>query len=48
MFLLNTLPEHRRPLEPADAATLGVVAAAEAERFLAERQNHAETPLHSL
>jgi diaminopropionate ammonia-lyase len=48
MFLLNNLPEHSRPLEPADAAALGVTAAAEAERFLAERQNHAETPLHFL
>lgn len=48
MFLLNTLPEHRTPLDPADATTLGVVEAEEAERFLAERQNHAETPLHSL
>ncbi|MEP6565159.1 MAG: diaminopropionate ammonia-lyase [Mesorhizobium sp.] len=48
MFLLNTLPEHCRPLDPADAATLGVAGAEDAERFLAKRQNHAETPLHAL
>lgn len=48
MFLLNTLPEHRRPLDPADAMTLGVAGAEEAERFLVARRNHAETPLHAL
>ena len=48
MFLLNTLPEHRRPLDPGDATTLGVAGAEDAERFLVARQNHAETPLHSL
>lgn len=48
MFLLNRSPEHRAPLDPADATTLGVVGAEEAERFLAERRNHAETPLHAL
>ena len=48
MFLLNTLPEHRRPLDPADATTLGVAGAEEAERFLLARRNHFETPLHTL
>ena len=48
MFLLNRHPEYRQPLTEEDAATLGLVGAAEAERFLAARDNHAETPLHAL
>ena len=48
MFLLNRHPDHRRPLTEEDAATLGLAGAAEAERFLAARDNHAETPLHAL
>lgn len=48
MFLLNSLPEHRAPLLSADATTLGEAGAEEAEHFLAERRNHAETPLHAL
>ncbi|MDG4895151.1 diaminopropionate ammonia-lyase [Mesorhizobium sp. WSM4976] len=48
MFLLNRHPDHRQPLTGEDAATLGVSGAAEAERFLAARENHAETPLHAL
>ena len=48
MFLLNTLPEHRRPIDPADATTLGLAGAEEAERFLVARRNHFETPLHAL
>ncbi|HEX2652484.1 MAG TPA: diaminopropionate ammonia-lyase [Xanthobacteraceae bacterium] len=48
MFLLNEHPDHRQPLDPADAATLNVEAAAEVERHLAYRDNNAETPLHSL
>ncbi|RWH68090.1 diaminopropionate ammonia-lyase [Mesorhizobium sp.] len=48
MFLLNRHPDHRQPLTGEDAATLGVPGAAEAERFLAARDNHAETPLHAL
>ncbi|PBB32789.1 diaminopropionate ammonia-lyase [Mesorhizobium sp. M1A.F.Ca.IN.020.06.1.1] len=48
MFLLNHHPSHRQPLTEQDAATLGLAGAAEAERFLAARDNHAETPLHAL
>jgi len=48
MFLLNRHPEYRQPLTEEDAATLGPVGAGDAERFLAARDNHAETPLHAL
>ena len=48
MLLLNTHPDHGAPLEGADAETLGLAAADEVERFLAERANHEETPLRSL
>ncbi|CDX40135.1 2,3-diaminopropionate ammonia-lyase [Mesorhizobium sp. SOD10] len=48
MFLLNSHPDHRQPLIEEDAATLGLAGAGEAERFLAARDNHAETPLHAL
>ncbi|BCG95451.1 diaminopropionate ammonia-lyase [Mesorhizobium sp. 131-2-1] len=48
MFLLNHHPDHRQPLTPLDAATLGTAGAEEAERFLAARDNDAETPLHAL
>jgi len=45
MFLTNTAAAYRTPLEPQDAETLGVAAAAEVERFLSYRENNAETPL---
>ncbi|MDX8534353.1 diaminopropionate ammonia-lyase [Mesorhizobium sp. VK25A] len=48
MFLLNRHPDHRQPLTPEDAATLGLAGAGEAERFLAARDSHAETPLHAV
>ncbi|TPL40221.1 diaminopropionate ammonia-lyase [Mesorhizobium sp. B2-4-6] len=48
MFLLNRHPDHRQPLTEEDAATLGLAGAGEAERFLAARDNNAETPLHAL
>lgn len=48
MFLLNHHPSHRQPLTEQDAATLGLAGAADAERFLAARDNHAETPLYAL
>ncbi|TPJ31938.1 diaminopropionate ammonia-lyase [Mesorhizobium sp. B2-8-3] len=48
MFLLNRHPDHRQSLTEEDAATLGLAGAGEAERFLAARENHAETPLHPL
>jgi len=48
MFLLNTLPDHGRPLDAADAEMFGREAGEEAERFLSYRDNHAETPLHCL
>ncbi|MBZ9770029.1 diaminopropionate ammonia-lyase [Mesorhizobium sp. CA6] len=48
MFLLNRHPDHRQPLTEEDAVTLGLAGSDEAERFLAARDNHAETPLHAL
>jgi diaminopropionate ammonia-lyase len=48
MFLPNRHPDHRTPLDPVDAETLGTKAADEVERYLAYRRNHAPTPLHAL
>ncbi|TPJ76037.1 diaminopropionate ammonia-lyase [Mesorhizobium sp. B2-6-2] len=48
MLLLNRHPDHRQPLTEEDAATLGLAGADEAERFLAARDNHTETPLLAL
>ena len=48
MLLLNRHPDYRTALDLADAATLGLQGAAEAERYLGYRDNHAETPLHAL
>jgi len=48
MLLLNRHPDYRAALAPADAATLGLEGATEAERYLVHRDNHAETPLHPL
>jgi diaminopropionate ammonia-lyase len=48
MFLPNQHSDHRKPLDPDDAETLGVKAAAEVERYLTYRDNHAPTPLHTL
>lgn len=48
MVLLNTLPVHDTPLDPADTAILSVEAAAEVERFLAHRSGHRPTPLRPL
>ena len=48
MLLLNRHPDYRAALDPVDAATLGLHGAAEAERYLAQRDNHAATPLHAL
>jgi len=48
MPLLNRHSDYRAALDPADAETLGLEGAAEAERYLARRDKHAETPLHAL
>ena len=48
MLLLNRHSDYRAALDPADAETLGLEGAAEAERYLARRDKHAETPLHAL
>ena len=48
MFVLNSHPDHNKPLDPADAGTLSRQAADEVERFLRHRDNHAETPLRAL
>lgn len=48
MFLLNSTPDYRLPLDPGDAETLGIAAAEAVERHLAFRENHAPTPLVAL
>jgi diaminopropionate ammonia-lyase len=48
MFIANTHPDHDQPLDPIDAATLGVAGTDQVDRFLAQRDNHAITPLHAL
>ena len=48
MFVPNRHAEHGRPLDPSDAAMLGIAAADEVERFLAARAAHAGTPLPAL
>jgi diaminopropionate ammonia-lyase len=48
MFLLNRHADHCKPLDPADAETLGAKGADQIERFLSFRDNHAPTPLHAL
>jgi diaminopropionate ammonia-lyase len=48
MILRNQHPDYRTPLDPVDAETLGVRAAAEVERYLSHRDDHATTPLHTL
>ena len=48
MLLLNRHSDYRAALDPADAETLSLEGAAEAERYLARRDKHAETPLHAL
>lgn len=48
MFLLNTHPQHGRPLDPADVAAVGRAGADRIERHLAHRADHAPTPLHAL
>ncbi len=48
MFLKNSHADYRAPLDPRDAETLGIDAAAEVERHLSFRDNHAETPLVAL
>ncbi|MBZ3691760.1 diaminopropionate ammonia-lyase [Phyllobacterium calauticae] len=48
MLILNRHSTHNEPLDPRDAETLGVDAAAEVERYLSHRDNHAPTPLHAL
>ncbi len=48
MFIPNAHPDRRRPLDPADAQTLGPCGTDEVERFLVLREDNAETPLHAL
>ncbi len=48
MFLANRHSDYRSLLDPRDAETLSVEAAAEVERFLRHRENHVVTPLHAL
>lgn len=48
MLIVNTHSDHNQPLAAEDAATLGVAAAEEVERFLEHREGHAPTPLVSL
>ncbi|WHA44123.1 diaminopropionate ammonia-lyase [Agrobacterium larrymoorei] len=48
MFLTNTHPDYRSPLQAGDAEVLGPEAAKEVSRFLEYREGHAPTPLVSL
>ncbi|MBZ9705183.1 diaminopropionate ammonia-lyase [Mesorhizobium sp. ESP7-2] len=48
MFLTNRNALHGRPLDAADAETLGTAGADTVERFLARRDNHQMTPQHAL
>jgi diaminopropionate ammonia-lyase len=48
MLLLNSHPDHNRPLDPVDADTLSRDAAADVERLLRHRDNYAPTPLRGL
>lgn len=48
MFIGNTHPNHGTPLEAIDLETLGPAATHRVERVLAQRENHAPTPLHKL
>ena len=48
MFLPNRNALYGKPLDAADAETLGIAGADTVERFLAHRDNHAMTPLHAL
>ncbi|MGO4170609.1 diaminopropionate ammonia-lyase [Bosea sp. TAF32] len=48
MFLLNHHPDYRSALHPEDVETLGPSGADAIEAHLAQRRNHAPTPLHSL
>lgn len=48
MLIRNQHPDHRQPLMPEDAETLGVEAAETVARFLSHRPNHRATPLRAL
>jgi diaminopropionate ammonia-lyase len=48
MFVGNTHPNYRTPLEAVDVETLGPAATSRVERVLAQRETYAPTPLHSL
>ena len=48
MYLPNDLSQHRQPLDPRDAETLGPAGADRVQRVLTLRENSAPTPLHAL
>lgn len=48
MFVSNTHPHYRTPLQAIDVETLGPAATDRVERVLAQRENHVPTPLYSL
>lgn len=48
MFLLNTHPDYRQPLDLRDAETFGAAASEAVQRHLALRADHVPTPLLSL
>jgi diaminopropionate ammonia-lyase len=48
MLLLNSHADYRTPLHSVDAETLGIAAATEVERHLAQREDNAPTPLQAL
>ncbi|HSZ53714.1 MAG TPA: diaminopropionate ammonia-lyase [Caulobacteraceae bacterium] len=47
-MIRNGLADYRSALDPADADALGIGASADVERFLAQRGDHAPTPLVAL
>ena len=48
MFVSNTHPNYRTPLEAVDVETLGPAATRRVERVLAQRETYAPSPLHKL
>lgn len=48
MYVLNSHPAYRQPLDPQDAALFGTSSCIDAERFFAGQPGHCPTPLHAL
>jgi len=48
MYVLNSHPAYRQPLDSQDAALFGPSSCIDAERFFAEQPGYSPTPLHAL